>query len=386
MCLKHKMFSKETTVREANTRLSERLSSFAFAADSGFKKEVTRRVLEYFERTGLSPKGDREMRIKTVTLLAWFAASYGSLVFVDMNSWQRLPLCGSLALAMAGIAFCVQHDGNHGAYSRHPFINRLSGLTLDILGGSSYIWRWKHNVAHHSYTHLHGSDSDIDVPFGRLSAAQPLHYLHRFQQFYLWIVYAFFVAYWHFFEDFKQLAQARIANIRMPRPRGWLLAQLIGGKLCFFAWAFVIPCLSHPWWGVLAFYGATSALLSFILILVFQLAHSVEEAELPPLAFHVRQVPRPWAVHQVEATVDFGRTNRVLSWCVGGLNFQIEHHLFPRICHVHYPRIAKIVEQTCAEFRVRYSVHDSCLDAIKSHCRWLRRMGKPQPTSSIAVG
>lgn len=380
------MLWQNETVHDAKTSSSDRLSGFAFIADSGFKKEVTRRVLEYFERTGLSPTGDRQMRIKTALLLAWFAASYAVLVFADTNSWQRILLCVSLALAMAGIAFSVQHDGNHGAYSKHPVTNRLSGLTLDVLGGSSYVWRWKHNVVHHTYTHLHGSDSDIDVPFGRLSAAQPLRYLHRFQHYYLWVIYAFFVAYWHCFEDFKQLAQARIANNRFPRPRGWLLAQLIAGKLIFLGWAFVVPCMLHPWWGVLAFYGVTSALLSFILILVFQLAHSVEEAELPALASHETLVPRAWAVHQVEASVDFGRNNRLLSWYVGGLNFQIEHHLFPRICHVHYPHIAEIVKQTCAEFGVRYTVHDSCFDAVRSHARWLRRMGGSQPTSSICGG
>ena len=371
-------------MRDDETSSPDRRSGFGFAADPGFRKEVTRRVLEYFERTGLSPKGGPQMRIKTVVLLAWFAASYGSLVFADTGLWQRLLLCVSLALAMAGIAFSIQHDGNHGAYSEHHVVNRLSGLTLDLLGGSSYVWRWKHNVAHHTYTHLHGSDSDIDVPFGRLSAAQPHHYLHRFQQFYLWPVYAFFVLYWHFFEDFKQVVEARVANTRFPRPRGWLLLQLVGGKLLFFGWAFVIPCLFHPWWAVLAFYGVTSALLSFILILVFQLAHSVEEAALPPLAPHVTRVPRAWAVHQVEATVDFGRNNPVLSWYVGGLNFQIEHHLFPRVCHIHYPRIADIVERTCAEFGVRYTVHASCLGAVRSHVRWLRRMGAHPITETIS--
>lgn len=370
------------TVRDDKTNASDRRHGFGFAADTGFRKEVTRRVLEYFERTGLSQKGGRQMRIKTIVLLTWLMASYVLLVFSDASLWQRMLLSVSLALAMAGVAFSIQHDGNHGAYSKHQVVNRLSGLCLDLLGGSSYIWRWKHNVAHHTYTHLHGSDSDIDVPFGRLSAAQPYHYLHRFQQFYLWFVYAFFVAFWHFFEDFKQLADARIANNKFPRPRGWLLLQLMGGKLLFFGWAFLVPCLFHPWWAVLAFYAVTSALLSFILILVFQLAHSVEEAALPPLGPHVTRVPRAWAVHQVEATVDFGRNNPILSWYVGGLNFQIEHHLFPRVCHIHYPRIADIVERTCAEFGVRYTVHASCLDAVRSHWRWLRRMGSSHPMGS----
>lgn len=308
-------------------------------------------------------------------LFAWVSASYTALVFASASSWQRLMLSLSLALATAGVAFSVQHDANHGALSRHRLINHLSGLTLDMLGGSSYVWRWKHNVAHHTYTHLHGSDSDIDVPFGRLSAAQPHGRAHRFQRFYLWLIYAFFVAYWHFYEDFKQVAAGRIANQRFPRPRGWRLVELFGGKLFFYGWAFLIPMLYHPWWGVLGFYALTTVVLSFTLILVFQLAHSVEEASLPPLAPHLSLVPRAWAVHQVEATVDFGRDNRLLNWYVGGLNFQIEHHLFPRICHIHYPRIAAIVQQTCAEFGVRYTVHDSCLSAVRSHWRWLVRMG-----------
>jgi linoleoyl-CoA desaturase len=143
--------------------------------------------------------------------------------------------------------------------------------------------------------------------------------------------------------------------------------------------------LFHPWWVVLGFYVFTSMLLSFVLILVFQLAHSVEEVALPPLAPGVDRVPRPWAVHQVEATADFARSNRLLSWFVGGLNFQIEHHLFPRVCHVHYPRIARIVEETCAEFGVRYTVHESCVSALRSHFRWLRRMGEGSRDDTVGL-
>ncbi len=315
------------------------------------------------------------MYLKTAVLLTWLAASYASLVFADVPLGYRLVLSVSLALAMAGVAFCVQHDGNHGAYSKHEFVNHLSGLALDMLGGSSYIWHWKHNVAHHTYTHLPGRDGDIDVPLGRLARAQPHCEVHRFQQFYLWAIYAFFVAYWHLYEDFKQLVAGRIGDHRFPRPRGWRLLELLSGKLLFFGWAVLVPSLFHPWWAVLFFYAFTSAVLSFILILVFQLAHSVEEAELPPMASGVKKVPRAWAVHQVEATVDFEQHNPILTWYLGGLNFQIEHHLFPGVCHIHYARIARIVEQTCSEFGVRYAVHNTIFAAIRSHWRWLRRMG-----------
>lgn len=358
---------------------------FKFASDTeGFQAEVRRRVLAYFERSGLAQGADARMVVKSVVLLLWFAASYVGLVFAAQTAGQAALLSISLALAMAGISFAVQHDGNHGAYSKHAPINRLMGLTLDLLGASSYIWQWKHNIAHHTYTGLNGADFDIDVPFGRLTAAQPHRPMHRFQHLYLWPIYGLFVANWQLYQDFRQLAEARIANSRFPRPRGWRLVEFWAGKVLFFGWAFALPMCLHPWWVVLLGYAVTSVVLSFVLVLVFQLAHSVEEAALPPLPANTQQVPRAWAVHQVNATVDFARGNRLLCWYVGGLNFQIEHHLFPRICHVHYPQLAPIVQQTCAEFGVRYSAHESLLGALASHARWLRRMGRPPLAEATA--
>jgi linoleoyl-CoA desaturase len=317
------------------------------------------------------------MYLKSAVLLLWFGGSYALLVFAAASWWQGALLAVSLALAMAGVAFGIQHDANHGAYSEHRAVNWLMGSTLDLLGGSSYVWRWKHNNAHHPYTNITGADNDIEIPFGRLSPSQPRRGVHRFQHYYLWAIYGLLVAHWHLFEDFKQVADARIAGNRFPRPRGWRLVELIGGKLLFFGWAFVVPMLFHPWWVVLLFYAGTSVVLSVILALVFQLAHSVEEAAHPALPSETRELPTSWAVHQVEATVDFARRNRPLSWYVGGLNFQIEHHLFPRICHVHYPHIARIVEAVCIEFGVRYSAPRSAIGAVLSHWRWLRCMGRP---------
>ena len=145
----------------------------------------------------------------------------------------------------------------------------------------------------------------------------------------------------------------------------------------FFGWALVVPALFHPWWVVLAYYAATSMVLGLVLSVVFQLAHCVEEAEFPRPPLGTDRLSDAWAVHQVQTTVDFARGNRLLTWYVGGLNFQIEHHLFPRICHIHYPRIAPIVREVCAEYGVRYAVHKSLLGAVASHFRWLRRMARP---------
>jgi linoleoyl-CoA desaturase len=251
------------------------------------------------------------------------------------------------------------------------------GMTLDLMGASSYVWHWKHNIFHHTYTNISGADDDIALgPFGRLSPAQPRYRIHRLQQFYLWALYGFLLPKWHFVDDFKNIGQARIAENRFPRPRGWKLLELAFGKVLFFGWAFLVPLLFHHWWVVIVFYAATWFAVGVILSVVFQLAHCVEQADFPEPPAGSDHLPDAWAVHQVRTTVDFARRNRVLTWYLGGLNYQIEHHLFPKVCHVHYPRISGIVQAVCAEFGVRYVANDELLKALSSHWRWLRRMGR----------
>src|SRR5262245_17931065 len=156
------------------------------------------------------------MLAKSALLLGWFAASWALLVLVAEHWWQAVPLAGSLALAIAGIGFCIQHDANHGAYSRHRLVNRMMERSLDFLGASSYLWRLKHNVFHHTYTNLHGADHDIDLgPFARLAPAQPRRPMHRFQHLYMWAFYGFTAFNMHFVEDFKQLWLGRIGAARI---------------------------------------------------------------------------------------------------------------------------------------------------------------------------
>jgi linoleoyl-CoA desaturase len=348
-----------------------------FARDTGFHGEVKRRVQAYFERTGLSPRDSPRMYLKTAVLLVWFGASYALLVFAAATWWQGALLSLSLALAMAGIGFSIQHDANHGAYSSRAAVNRWMGMTLDMLGASSYLWRFKHNLSHHTYTNLAGADDDINfVPFARLAPAQPRYRMHELQQFYLWALYWFLFPKWNFVDDFKTLSRAQISGRPFPRPRGASLVELVGGKALFVGWALLLPMLFHAWWVVLLFYAGASLVLGTTLATVFMLAHCVEEAEFLELPPGTEEVRRPWAVHQVQTTVDFARGNRLLTWYVGGLNFQIEHHLFPRICHVHYPQMAAIVQATCADFGIRYAAHDGFSSALASHWRWLRRMGR----------
>ena len=199
-------------------------------------------------------------------------------------------LAASLAMAIAGIGFSIQHDANHGSYSSRDAVNRWMGITLDLLGASSYVWKWKHNIFHHTYTNVSGADDDINIGFfARLSPLQPRHGIHRVQQFYLWLLYGFLLTKWHFVDDFRNVAQGRIAHNRIPRPRGWALIELIGWKLAFLTWAFLLPMLFHRWWVVLIFYGATSFFVAVILSVVFQIAHIGPDASFPTLSKRFRR-------------------------------------------------------------------------------------------------
>ena len=364
-------------------------------ADQDFHAELRRRVRTHFstEPNGTAPgsvelfgtpsgrclefealasrmRGTAAAHFKTATLFAWLVVSYALLVFVADGPWTAVPFAVSLGLAMAGIGFNVMHDGGHGSYSQSPRVNRLMARSLDLLGGSSYVWHRKHNLLHHTWPNVAGLDDDIDTGgLARMSVAQPRRGFHRFQWLYMWPLYGFLAVKWHFFDDFAFLAKCRVGSRRFPRPEGGDLAVFAGGKVLFFTWAFAIPLLWHPLPVVLGTYFVCVFVLGLTLSTVFQLAHCVPEAA-SGLAGE-----RSWARRQVESSVDFAPGHGLITWYLGGLNYQIEHHLFPHIAHVHYPAIAPTVEAVCQEFGVRYSAYPTLRTALAAHVRFLRRLG-----------
>jgi len=349
-----------------------------FSGSDNFQKTLKARVERYFQFTGRSQRDCWQMYLKTAIIFCWFIASYVLLVFAANAWWQSVPLAISLGLSMAAIGFNVQHDGNHKAYSRHSWINRIMAMSLDLLGGSSYTWNHKHNTIHHTYANIADQDDDINVGFfGRLAPTQRRLGIHRMQHYYLWLLYGLLPMKWHFLDDFYDVARGKIGTHRFARPKGWSLANFIGGKVLFFSLAFVLPALFHPIWMVVVFYLLAFWVNGILISVVFQLAHVVEEAEFPLPDELTGKMPTHWAVHQVQTTVDFARNNWLLTWFLGGLNFQIEHHLFPKISHIHYPRISRLVEQACADFGLRYNTHRNFFAGVASHFRWLQRMGQP---------
>ncbi len=362
-------------------RAAESGRSLKFGNDNAFQLELRRRVEEYFRTTGRRQRDCWQMYLKTAILVASFAVSYVLLVFVAQSWWHGLLLAILLGWSAAGIGFNIQHDGGHQAYSNYPWVNKLMAMTLELMGGSSYLWRWKHVVFHHTYVNITGHDTDIDLGIlGRLTPHQKRLAYHRWQHFYLWPLYGLLAIKWQLVDDFQKLISGRISNQRFPRPKGWELVIFVAGKAIFFSVAFGIPLLFHSVGAVLVYYVVAALALGTVLSVVFQAAHCVEEAEFPLPQEETGRIEHAWAVHQAGTTVDFVRRSRVVAWLLGGLNFQIEHHLFPRISHVNYPAISRLVEETCRDFGIKYAEHRSFRAGMASHFRWLRRMGMPSAT------
>ena len=358
------------------------IRTLQFGKDTTFQKELQRRVDEYFVSTGRPKRGGWRMHLKTAIILACFAASYVLLVFVAQNLWQGLFLAAILALCTAGIGFNIQHDGGHNAYSERDWVNNLTAWTLDLIGGSSGRWRWKHTVIHHRFTNVAGYDTDLNVwPLGRVAPRQKLLPYHRWQHLYLWLLYGLLALKMQLFDDFRYVITGRLGQISVPRPHKWELVIFVVGKSLFITWALALPMLFHPVSTVLFFYAVAAVVLGIVMVLVFTVPHLCDKADFPVPRETASSMETPWAVHEALVTVDFARGNPVLTWLLGGLNYHKEHHLFPVVCHVNYRAISKVVEETCRDFGIPYRTHGSFPAGIAAHYRWLKRMGREDSTA-----
>jgi linoleoyl-CoA desaturase len=369
--------SRSATSRSGLTSAASK-RRLAYSGGSEFQLTLRNRVDEYFREPGRRRRDKLQWYLKAASILLVFAVSYGLLVFVASSWWQTAGLTVVLALATVGIGFNIMHDGGHAAVSRHRGVNRLMAHSLDLVGGSSYLWHWKHGVLHHNYSNITGHDTDIALGvLARFTPHQPRYAHQRWQHWYIWLLYGLMAIKWHFLDDFRTLLTGRIGPHRIPRPRGADLAWLVTCKLGFVTMAFVIPLLLHPVGVVAVVYVLFAVVVGLALSVVFQMAHCVEEAAFPAVAAGAQSVENAWAVHQVQTTVNFCGGNKAVTWLLGGLNYQIEHHLFPDISHCNYPGISALVKDTCREFGIAYGEHASFWSGVRSHVRWLRRMGAP---------
>jgi linoleoyl-CoA desaturase len=335
------------------------------------------RVAEYFDGAALASKGNGELYVKAIAIVGGMIGLYIHLVFFTPAWYFALPECVLLGLFITGTGFNVMHDGSHGSFSSHTWMNTLAGGTLECLGGSAYIWKVKHCMIHHSFTNVEGVDDDINIGYlMRVNEHQRRLWMHRFQHVYCWFLYMMVYIVWVFQVDYQRYFTGRVGPVPMPRMRASDHIQFWVGKVVSACLFVVIPIcrlgVAHALIGV----GVTMAAAGVALTVVFQLAHTVEGPEFPLPGVGSNLLPDEFALHQIATTANFATRNRVVTWLVGGLNFQIEHHLFPRIAHVHYPQISKIVRQVCAERGIAYVEHTTFRKALAAHARHLRAMGR----------
>jgi linoleoyl-CoA desaturase len=321
----------------------------------------------------------RQLHRKAGIIAALAIASYWVLVMTDSSVIEKLLSTLVLIVALTAAATCIFHDANHSSFSTSRTVNRLAGYTGDLLGASSWIWRFKHNNLHHGNTNMVGIDADIDqVPFARLAPEQRWRPWHRYQHFYMWLLYGFLTLQWLLISDFVDLKNHGIGSQRFARqPRRRDVALLALGKAVHIGWAVALPLAYHRWWVVLTFYLAVSWIVGLLLATMFQLAHCAEPAEFP-----AADTPRrggDFIAHQLRTTVDvhcrttLGR--HALHWLMGGLDFQVEHHLAPRLPHTVYPLVAERLNRVCDQRHLTLHSHASPWQAVKAHGRWLKLMG-----------
>ncbi len=361
--------------------MSEATRRLSFPGRGAFSRDLEQAADSYFDGLADGRRDLPRMYVKSAVILAWFAASWALLVFAAQGAIQAALCAISLGLSIAGIGMSVQHDANHGAYSKHFWVNRIFGSMLDVMGVCSFIWRPKHNVFHHTFTNVEGVDYDLDLgALARLSPDQPRRFFHRYQWLYLWFFYGFLIPKWIFHDDFVILRSRMIGKHALPPPSRAAIVGFFAWKIFFLAWTVVIPSLFHPLWQVLVFHLVATFTLGATLGTVFQLAHCTEAAEFPAAPAAGERMKTEWAVHQLATCVDFAPGSRLVTWFVGGLNFQVEHHLFPKVCHLHYPALARVVAEVAARHGLRHRSHRTFMGALASHFGHLRLMGQPLAT------
>lgn len=347
-------------------------------SNAQFFNTLKQRVDAYFQEKKISETGNFNLYSKTIILLTILVVCYITLVFfTPENGWLSLLLCAILGFDMAAIGFNVMHDGAHGSYSRKKWVNDMMSYSLNLMGGSSFMWKQKHNINHHSYTNIEGMDDDIDIkPWIRVHSTQKAHWFHRFQHVYGLLLYGLTYLFWVFLNDFKKYFSGKIADytpIRKMKTSEHI--AFWSTKIGYVGLFLILPFYFAGVVNTILGYLVTVFVCGLVIAVVFQLAHVVEDAHFVDTEGEDTKIETEWAVHQLNTTYDFATKNKFVTWLLGGLNFQVEHHLFPKISHIHYPDINKIVRQTCKEFNVAYNEFPSVLSAIRSHLMHLKQIG-----------
>lgn len=355
--------------------------NFARNERADFVKILRQRVNTYFKTNNISSYGNTNMVIKTIVMILMFFVPYAFIISGATNPFIVFGLWLVMGLGAAGIGLSIMHDANHGAYSKNQKINKYLGYLLNLIGGNATNWRIQHNVLHHSFTNIEGLDEDISGnKLLRFSPHKERRAIHRFQHIYAWFFYSLMTVFWMTAKEFIQLKRFKDQGLtKKYGSYGFLLSELIAWKLVYFTYILVLPLVLSPvaWWVIVLGFIFMHFVTGLVLSCIFQPAHVMPSVEYP-LPDKSGNMENNWAIHQILTTTNFAPSSKIFSWFVGGLNFQIEHHLFPNICHVHYKNISEIVRTTAFEYNLPYHSKRSFIGAIADHARMLKSLGGSQ--------
>jgi len=358
---------------------SKQNPTFTKSTDHSFSKILRKRVNLYFKENNISRNANVTMVVKTIIMISLFFMPIILLCSGFITSTGALftayLICG---LGMSGIGMGVMHDAIHGSYSKNKKINILLGYTINLIGANATVWKIQHNILHHTYTNINQADDDINTPFFLRFSPHAKHYrLHKFQYVYIWFFYAISTISWITTKDFVRLKRYKdMGFLNKKKEYEKALISLIVWKLLYYTYALIIPMIVIPLpWGLillafLSMHFVTGTLVS----IVFQIAHIMPENEFP-LPDENGEMKNEWLAHQFATTSNFAPKSKLIFWLVGGLNYQIEHHVLPDVCHVHYKKLSKIVVQTAKEFDMPYHSEKSIFQAISVHTKMLKSLG-----------
>ncbi|MCC6818512.1 MAG: acyl-CoA desaturase [Bacteroidia bacterium] len=345
---------------------------------NSFHAELRKRINDYFVEIKSKPTGNIKLYSKAIILVVSFIAVYTHLIFfTSENLFISLTECLILGTLTSAIGFNIMHDGAHGSFSQQKWLNELAGLSLNVLGANVFMWKTKHNVVHHTFTNIEGMDDDINAkPFLRLCESQKRYKIHKFQHLYFLVAYSLLYIYWIFFTDYKKYFSKRVGQMPIKKMSVQEHFSFWGFKALHLILFVVIPIIMVGFTAWVIGFLTYGLFAGIVLSLVFQLAHTVSDTHFPTVNAETGKVEDEWAVHQLKTTANFATKNKIVSWFTGGLNFQIEHHLFPHISHIHYPAISEIVKQACREYNIPYIEYPKVRLAVASHISHLKSMGR----------
>lgn len=357
-------------------------AQFSKSNHTEFEKELKHNVHQYFKLNNIKKTGDWRMYFKSACMVALYLVPYLFMVFGNIeNKWLFFGLWLVMGLGMSGIGLSIMHDANHGSYSSKSYVNNIMGGLIYFVGGNALNWKIQHNVLHHTYTNVDGLDQDINAPalFLRFSPHQPKNKLHRFQHLYAWFFYSLLTLTWAFDADFRQIMDFKKQGLTKAYKKNFssVMIELIFFKLVYYAFIFALPMVfsAQPWWMILLGFLVMQMLSGLLLSCIFQMAHVVPSSEFP-LPNKEGQLENSWSAHQLYTTANFAEKNLLITWFAGGLNRQVEHHLFPNICHIHYGAISKIVRETAHKFGLPYHTYPTFGKALYEHASLLKSLGR----------